>query len=50
LASVDENPAAVGKIFRAVSLHGDEDSSLFNHFRLGMAIAFTLHCYGRVYP
>jgi hypothetical protein len=37
-----ESPAAVGKIFRRAALFEKEDSSLINHFRVGMVIAFTL--------
>jgi hypothetical protein len=45
-----ERLAAVGKIFRCAVLSGKEDASLFNHFRVGIVIAFTLNCCGRVYP
>ena len=37
-----ESPAAVGKIFRHAALVENEDTSLINHFRVGMVIAFTL--------
>ncbi|WP_347337111.1 hypothetical protein [Bradyrhizobium lablabi] len=37
-----ESPAAVGKIFRHAALVENEDTSLINHFRAGMAIASTL--------
>jgi hypothetical protein len=37
-----ESPAAVGKIFRHAAFVENEDTSLINHFRVGMAIAFTL--------
>jgi hypothetical protein len=37
-----ESPAAVGKIFRHAAVVENEDTSLINHFRVGMVIAFTL--------
>jgi hypothetical protein len=43
-----ESLAAVGKIFRRAVLFEKENISLVNHFRVGMEIATTLNCRGRV--
>ena len=37
-----ENPAALGKIFRRANPFDRQDTSLINHFRVGMVVAFTL--------
>ena len=37
-----ESPAAVGKVFRDAALVDNEDTSLINHFCVGMAVAFIL--------
>lgn len=41
-----ESPAAIGKKFRRAFAFVTRDASLFNHFRVGMVIAFTLGCQG----
>ena len=41
-----ERFAALGKIFRCTVLSDRSDISLFNHFRVGIVIAFTLNCCG----
>ena len=41
-----ENPAAIGKIFLRANPVNKQDTSLINHFRAGMVVAFTLKLQG----